>query len=147
MRNRTAKLLVIALLSSATVAMAQRPERPGRGGPRGNRIDFLATVLSLSDEQKTQATAIFETAQQASTSLRDSLAQQRQALNDAAKSNAADVQIDQLASNLGTTMGQLQAIQTKAFGKFYALLTTEQRTKLDQLHANGHGEPFGFAFP
>ena len=37
------------------------------------------------------------------------------------------------------TSGQLAAIQTKAFAKFYALLTAEQRTKLDELHANGRG--------
>jgi hypothetical protein len=36
-------------------------------------------------------------------------------------------------------MGQLTAIQTKAFAKFYALLTTDQRTKLDQLQTNGRG--------
>ena len=62
-----------------------------------------------------------------------------QALNDAAKSNAVDAAIDQLAAALGTTSGQLAAIHTKAFAKFYALLTTEQRTKLDELHANGRG--------
>ncbi len=44
------------------------------GGPRGNRIDFLATVLSLTDAQKTQATAIFEAAETASTSLRETQA-------------------------------------------------------------------------
>jgi len=64
---------------------------------------------------------------------------QRQALNDAAKSNAADATIDQLAATLGSTAGQLAAIQTKAFAKFYALLTTDQRTKLDELKSNGRG--------
>jgi len=136
MRKTTAKLLTLALLFSATAALAQRGGR-GPGGPRGNRIDFLATVLSLTDAQKTQAAAIFEAAETASTSLRETQALQRTALNDAAKSNAADAAIDQLAATLGATSGQLAAIQTKAFAKFYALLTTEQRTKLDELHANG----------
>lgn len=135
MRKTTAKLLTVALLLSATAALAQRGGH-GPGGPRGNRIDFLATVLSLTDAQKTQATAIFEAAETASTTLRET---QAQALNDAAKSNAADAAIDQLAATLGSTSGQLAAIQIKAFARFYALLTTEQRTKLDELKTNGRG--------
>jgi Spy/CpxP family protein refolding chaperone len=139
MRKTTAKLLALALLLSATAALTQGPRGHGPGGPRGNRIDFLATVLSLTDAQKTQATAIFDAAETASASLRETQASQRMALNDAAKSNAADAAIDQLAATLGATSGQLAAIQTKAFAKFYALLTTDQRTKLDELKANGRG--------
>ena len=138
--RKIAQLLTLALLFSATVlAQGRGGHGPGPGGPRGNRIDFLATVLSLTDAQKTQATAIFEAAETASNSLRETQALQRTALNDAAKSNAADASIDQLAATLGATSGQLAAIQAKAFAKFYALLTTEQRTKLDELHANGRG--------
>jgi Spy/CpxP family protein refolding chaperone len=164
MRKTTAKLLTLTLLLSATTILAQRPARPapggfggagstipadgqnrpgqGPGGPWGsgqNRIEFLGTVLSLTDEQKTQAKAIFDAAQTAGTSLRETQGLQRTALNDAAKSNAADGAIDDLAATLGTTSGQLAAIQTKAFAKFYALLTTEQRTKLDELQAKGRG--------
>jgi LTXXQ motif family protein len=85
--------------------LAQGGGRPGPGGPKPNRINFLATVLSLTDDQKQQATAIFDAAEQASTSLRDSLRQQRQALNGAAKASAADSQIDQLATILGDLTG------------------------------------------
>src|SRR4030095_12859883 len=139
MRKTTAKLLALALLFSAAAVLAQGPRGHGPGGPRGNRIDFLATVLTLTDAQKTQATAIFDAAETASATWHETQATQRTALNDAAKSNATDVTIDQLAATLGVTSGQLSAIQTKAFAKFYALLTTEQRTKLDELHANGRG--------
>ena len=139
MTKTKTKLLALALLFSATAALAQGPRGHGPGGPRGNRIDFLATVLSLTDAQKTKDTEIFQAAETASASLRETQASQRMALNDAAKSNAADAAIDQLAATLGTTSGQLAAIQTKAFAKFYALLTTDQRTKLDELKANGRG--------
>ncbi len=143
MRKTTAKLLTVALLLSATAALAQRGGH-GPGGPRGNRIDFLATVLSLTDAQKTQATAIFEAAETASTTLRETQALQRQALIDAAKSNAADAAIDQLAATLGSTSGQLAAIQTKALAKFYALLTTEQKAKFDELGTHERGaKPLG----
>jgi Spy/CpxP family protein refolding chaperone len=138
MRHKTTKLLSIALLSCVT-ALAQGPGRRGPGAANQNRIDFLATVLSLTDDQKQQATVIFDAAEQASTPVRESLTQQRQALNDAAKSNAADAQIDQLAATAGNLTAQLTAIQTKAFAKFYAILTEEQKTKLDQLKATGRG--------
>lgn len=157
MRKTTANLLTLALLFSSTAALAQRPARRGHGGveagagsttpldgqrPGGsgrNRIEFIGTVLSLTDEQKTEAKAIFDAAQTASTSLRETQALQRTALNDAAKSNAADGAIEDLAATLGATSGQLAAIQTKAFARFYSLLTAEQRTKLDELQATGHG--------
>ena len=137
--KRTEQLLTLVLLFSTTVVFAQGPRGHGPGGPRGNRIDFLATVLSLTDAQKTQATALFEAAETASAALRETQVQQHQALNDAAKSNAADATIDQLAATLGSTSGQLAALRTKAFAKFYALLTAEQRTKLDELHTHGRG--------
>lgn len=142
MRRTTAKLLTLGLLFSATAALVQRPGGHGPGGPGGpkqNRVDFLGTVLSLTNTQKTQAAAIFEQAQTASASLRETQGQQHAALQDAAKSNAADGTIDDLAATLGAKSGQLAAIHTKADAKFYALLTTEQRTKLDELHANGRG--------
>src|SRR6266545_4149425 len=104
MRTTTARLLALALLFSAGAALAQRGGH-GPGGPRGNRIDFLAPVLGLTDVQKSQAPAIFEAAETASTTLRETQALQRQALNDAAKSNAADASIDQLAATLGSTSG------------------------------------------
>lgn len=146
MRGRTTRRVAFAVLFSAAVALAQRPGGvgggPGAGGPEGqrgpgrNRTDFLATVLGLTDAQKTQATAIFEAARTASASLREKLAQQRAALREAATSNAAEIDIDRLASALGDTSGLLAAIHTKSFGKFYALLTPEQQEKLKKLHAN-----------
>jgi len=64
----------------------------------------------LTDAQKTQASAIFEEAQTASSSLRETQAQQRTALNDAAKSNAADAAIDQLAATLGAKVTRIHLI-------------------------------------
>ena len=137
-RTATATLLGLVLLS-ATILLAQGRGRPDSEAPRHNPVNFLATVLGLTDDQKQQATTLFDAAEQASIPLRESLTKQRQALNDAAKSNASDVQIDELATVLGDLSGQLAGIRTKAFAKFYAILTADQRTKLDQLHENGRG--------
>jgi Spy/CpxP family protein refolding chaperone len=142
MRYKPIKVFAIGLLLSATL-LAQGRGRPGSGEAKQSRIDFLATVLSLTEDQKLQATAIFEAAEQASAPLRESLSQQRQALNDAAKSNAADAQIDELAAPLGSLSGQIAAIQTKAFRQSYALLSEEQRQKLDELKTVGRGMRMG----
>jgi Spy/CpxP family protein refolding chaperone len=139
MKKTQVQRLALTVLLGATTVLAQGRGGHGPGGPRGNHLDFLATVLNLTDAQKSQATEIFEAAQTASTALRETHASQRAALGDAAKSNAADTVIDQLAASLGATSGQLAAIQAKAFAKFYALLTAEQRTKLDDLHASRGG--------
>ncbi len=138
MRHKIAQLLTIALLSGAPV-LAQGSEPIDPQTLKQKRIDFLTTVLSLTDAQKQQATTIFHEADQDSAPLRDSLKQQHQALDDAVKSNVTDSQIDQLATTLGSLMGQLTAVRTKAFAKFYSILTADQRRKLDQLQASGKG--------
>jgi Spy/CpxP family protein refolding chaperone len=123
----------------STPVLAQSPGGPGSGPSKHNRIDFLATILNLSDDQKQQATAIFDAAKQASAPLYSSLKQQHQELNNASKAAAADSQIDQLSASIGDLTGQLTAIRTKAFARFYAILHTDQQMKLDQLEASGRG--------
>jgi hypothetical protein len=59
----------------------------------------------------------------------------------AVKNNATSV-IDQLSSAIGTLNGQVLAIQSKADAAFYAILTSDQQTKLDQ--SGGLNGPGGF---
>ena len=47
--------------------------------------------------------------------------------------------LDRLSVAVGVIEGQLTAIRTKAFAKFYALLTAEQKTKYDSLGDRGPG--------
>jgi Spy/CpxP family protein refolding chaperone len=137
MMNRrllTATLMLVAALP----VLAQGP----RG--RGNSLDFLAGYLTLTDAQKTAATAIFAAAETASETARGSLTAARTALNTAVKANASDAELDRLAAAVGVIDGQLAGIQAKAQAKFYALLTAEQKTKYDALQAErGPGGPGG----
>ena len=54
----------------------------------------------------------------------------RQSLGDAVKVNNT-VSIDQIAANIGTLQGQITAINSKADAAFYAILTADQKAKLD----------------
>jgi Spy/CpxP family protein refolding chaperone len=86
--------------------------------------------LNLTDAQKEQARAIFSQSREASKPLFDQIRQNRQALAAAVKAGAPDAEIDKLASNLGPLMAQQSAIRAKAFAKFYATLTQDQKDKV-----------------
>jgi Spy/CpxP family protein refolding chaperone len=117
---------------------------PGRAGIQVDpqqmvalRIDRLATLLSLTDSQKQQATTIFDTAYKATEAQRTLLTQAQQALMTAAKANQAASEIDKLAANVGSLVAGIRATGAKAFAVFWQILTLEQRTKLDQLCGSG----------
>jgi Spy/CpxP family protein refolding chaperone len=126
--------LVIAISPGLALAQGPEPGNPGRDPQvrRERRTDFLARRLNLSDSQKQQAASIFDAAEETSKKLREDLKQAQEGLSKAVKTRATDEQIDQLARTVGTLVGQLAAIQTKASAKFRALLTEEQRQKFDQ---------------
>ncbi len=141
MRKRILPLL-IATAISATAVFAQRGFRGmNNGNPPDpatmieRRVNFLKTLLDLTDAQVTQATTIFTNAAAAATPLRTNLQTAHQSLRDAIKSNSTGT-IDSLAANIGTLTGQFTAVQSKADAAFYAILTADQKTKFDSV---GHG--------
>jgi Spy/CpxP family protein refolding chaperone len=129
-----ATLGAVALMAGAVPVLAQGP---GRGV--GNRLDYLAGYLSLTDAQKTQAQTIFDAAKTASSALQGQLTGAQDALRAGIKANSADSELDRLAGAVGTIQGQLAGIQAKASAKFYALLTPEQKTKYDAMGNRGGG--------
>src|SRR5229473_2747949 len=135
--------LIAACALFAVTLMAQRPfgTPPDPATMVQNRIARLTTQLSLTTAQVSQATTIFTNALTATTPLQTTLGTDRQSLLAAVKNNATSV-IDQLSSSIGTLNGQILAIQSKANAAFYAILTSDQQTKLDQ--SGGLGVPGGF---
>lgn len=133
--HQTKRKLLTATLAAFTLASALPAFAQGRGprGGQGNRLNFLAGYLSLTDAQKTQAQAIFDAAETASTTAQGQLTAAHEALQVAVKANAADGELDRLAAVVGTIQGQLTGIRAKASAKFYALLTAEQKTKYDAI--------------
>ncbi len=139
------KLLAVVMVSTGLM-WAQGPgPGPGPAGPRPPRsqpLEYLTLVLNLTDAQKEQARSTFDAAAETSRPLMEQLGPARQALHNAPKESRTDSQIDALAATVGSLEGQLAAIQTKAQVRFYNLLTTEQRDRLDKLAAVGGG-PMG----
>ncbi len=125
---------------AAAALLAALPLAAFQGGPPAERrLEFLSGYLSLSDTQQAQARAIFAAANTASETLRGTFESARTPLTAAIKANASDAEIDRLAAALGTIEGQLAAVRAKAEAKFYALLTTEQKTKYDAVSTHGPG--------
>ena len=148
MTRHITRLLAVATLSAtAILAQGLRHEHDlGHGSTTPpdtatvvqRQVSFLTTLLTLTTGQVTQATTIFTTAINAITPLQASIATARTSLSAAVKSNATAT-IDQLSTTIGTLTGQITAIDNKADAAFYALLTADQKTKLDQLGADGFG--------
>ena len=143
--NMLSKVSTLGVLLAATM-MAQRPfnSRAQGGTPPDpataaqHQVARLTTLLTLNTAQQSQATTIFTNSLTAIAGLQTTLNTDRQSLEAAVKSNATST-IDQVAASIGLLEGQALAIQKKADAAFYAILTSDQQTKLDQLGSFGGG--------
>lgn len=150
--KRLSRVIAAGVLLSATM-MAQRGFGPRANGGSPdpatmvqNRVTRLTTLLTLTAVQAAQATTIFTNAATATTTLQTTLSTDRDSLQTAIKGNATAT-IDSLSATMGSLTGQITAIQSKADAAFYAILTADQKAKLDQLggfgFGPGHGGPPG----
>ncbi|MGB9610590.1 MAG: Spy/CpxP family protein refolding chaperone [Bryobacteraceae bacterium] len=100
------------------------------------RVDRLAQVLSLTDDQKAQALKIFTDAQTAAERYRQEMQTARQSLLAAVKTNNLAA-IDSAARDIGSATAEITSIEARAEAAFYALLTPEQKQKYDQMPGRG----------
>ncbi len=144
------RILVIAsiavLIVAATVlALAQGHMGQGekrRGGP-GDMLEHISQALNLTDAQKEQAKAIFESQKAAGEERHAKLEEIHKQLEAA----TANGQFDETAvRNLANQQAQLQADEMvdhmRMHSKLYNLLTAEQKAKADQMmkmHGGGGG--------
>jgi Spy/CpxP family protein refolding chaperone len=144
--TRTLPVFSAAIALSAALAFAQGPGTPPDPQNMAQmRVKMLAAQLSLTDSQQASAVTIYANAYTAGQTIQTSLQTNRQSISDAVKANNIGA-IDQLSFTSGTLNGQLTAINAKAEAAFYAILTTEQRTKYDALPpggGRGQGGPGG----
>jgi Spy/CpxP family protein refolding chaperone len=145
MKREFVKLAAVAALATGFV-FAQTPSpTPSTNQPTG-RHQFvhrhrarLAQKLNLTDAQKAQAKTIFQQARESAKPIREQLRQNRQALVAAAKADKSNADIQKLAAVQGKLRGQMLAIRTETFAKFYNnVLTPEQRAKADQMQQQFH---------
>ncbi|GIU75395.1 MAG: hypothetical protein KatS3mg004_2482 [Bryobacteraceae bacterium] len=100
------------------------------------RVDRLAQVLSLTEDQKAQALKIFTDAQTAAERYRQEMQTARQSLLAAVKANNLAA-IESAARDIGSATAELTSIEARAEAAFYEMLTPEQRQKYDQMPGRG----------
>jgi hypothetical protein len=114
--------------SSAVGVPGFLPPTPGM-----DPVAFWTAYLNLDASQQTTVKTILSDQHTSSDAINANLDQARSALNAAAKANSADSEIDRLSANLGAVLAQTLAVQAKAYARFYALLSPDQKQKFDSL--------------
>jgi protein CpxP len=126
-----------AAVLAAGMALAQNapaqnsPHADRHGAQAGSMVDRLAAKLNLTDAQKQQAQSIFAAARKSAQPVRAQIRQDKQALAAAVKSGS-QADIDRISNGMGPLLAQASAMHAKAFAQFYAILTPEQKTQMDQ---------------
>jgi len=106
---------------------------PSRGAQEMNRLGVLTYMLTLNKDQQDQVKAIFDNEEVSSRVLLKQLKESSDALKAAEKAGADNPRIDTLAAEVASISGRLLAADARAESEVYALLSGEQRQKLDQL--------------
>jgi Spy/CpxP family protein refolding chaperone len=165
--KRFATGILTLLWAAGTVVMAQAPTPeieigtsygstlaiPGFLPPSIDQADpvaYWAGNLGLDAGQQASVKNIFADQQSATDALKSNLSRALTSLRAAAKANSVDSEIDRFSADLGSTFAQAVAVQAKAYARFYALLTPDQKQKFATLSAMPAGASlsvFGHAGP
>ena len=132
MIQRSIATLILFLFAAASVLAQNPPKQPSPEEMVQHRVSYLTTVLSLSNVQQQQATAIFTNAAKDATAVHDGLRSAHESLSAAVKSND-NTAIEQAASTIGNLIAQLTAANAKGEAAFYEVLTADQQNKMTQL--------------
>jgi Spy/CpxP family protein refolding chaperone len=135
------------LLAGSAFAQDPGRTRPTAEEMVSRRIEHLSAELQLTAEQKTEATTIFNEEATAIRALQPQLREASTALRNAVKTTGLDADIERAAAQLGTLQGQMAAINGKAQARLRAILTPDQKTKLDASMDRGPGMGGGFGGP
>ena len=123
---------------AAGMALALAPQGAAADHPhrmearRAMRRKMMIDSLGLTDQQQTQAKAIFSSAHESAQPLRQQLKQVRADLHAAIQ---AGQPVNDLAAAEGKLRGQLVAIRANAAEQFRGILTPVQLQKLQDLHS------------
>ena len=144
------KTIINSMLTTAFGTALLFAQGPPQGGPpnRGNppdpatmisrRVNRLTNVLGLTDAQQQQATRIFTDAATKASTIFTSLRSAHTDLKTAAQqNNASNIHI--AATSIGNLTAQLTEVEALAQAAFYAILTPDQQTKLNQVDGRRPG--------
>ena len=146
------RVLLTAVLATG-IAAAQRGgemggEMGGAGGGRGgegvlgnfaggrippkSKFDQFADKLKLNKDQRTEAQSIVDDARKETVPIQQQMFAARQDMAGAMVTGAPDQQVDELIKNYAPLSAKFAEIETKAFGKVFALLKPNQQSKAAQ---------------
>ena len=97
----------------------------------GSTILLFQALLNLTDAQIETLTEVFDTAAETASPVATAANAGKNALFEAAKSGKSDDEIEAIAKQQGALTTQLQALQARTFVKMWALLTDEQKAKVN----------------
>jgi Spy/CpxP family protein refolding chaperone len=141
MTNRIFNALAVAALS--TSFLVAQTTTTGRTPPTvaervAHRVARLTALLTLTTTQQAQATTLFTTEETALDAIRTDMQTLRTSLQTAVKANNSSA-IVTVATQIGADTTKQVEAQATADAAFYALLTTDQQTKFNELNTSGFG--------
>ena len=134
-RMMVAMLLLVGI---ATTLLIAQPGPPDPATMVQHRVQFLTTMLNLTQAQQTQATTIFTNAAQSQSTTMQNMKTAHDALQTAIKNNDSAA-IDQAANTIGSLTTQMTAAHARAEAAFLQTLNGDQQNKFLQLGPHGRG--------
>ena len=138
---------ICAILALAAVAMAAHPGHPGggphgkmRGGMHGDMMEAHFAALNLTEDQKAAVKQLHEELRAKAEPLMEQAHEQWEAVHtllDSANPNPTEVWTRAIAAH--QTRAQLKALHDDFKTRFTALLTDEQKAKLEEFHERHEG--------
>jgi len=111
----------------------------GAPGKRGGMMRRMGRALNLTDAQRQQIRDIMKQTAEAHADVRDQLKSLREKEKEAIKAGGSESELMNLAQSAAPLMAQLHGSRLVAQSKIYALLTPEQRQRLEQMQERGRG--------
>ena len=135
-------LIVVTLVALAGVVHAERPERPGRGGPPLERIlTRHADRLELDEETREAIAAVGREAREERETLRSELRREHRALRELLALDRPDeAAVLAQAERIGAVETRLQQERLRTMLAVRGLLSAEQREELVGIHEERRAE-------
>jgi len=115
------------------------PLRQRSAGPNSSATGIMQLVrrLDLTDEQSEQIKETIKTNREKIQAAQKAVAEARKALNEAVVEGADEAAIREAATAVGKALGDAAVLRANTTASVKAILTEEQRTKLEELRKEG----------
>lgn len=133
--------LILVPVLMAGAMMAQQTPAPNQPPAHRNAhqtaarhrtmLQRLTARLNLTSDQQSQVKAILKDSRAQAKDLSAKLKDERSALEAAVKSDSSQ-EIDRITQQNAQVNAQIRAVRAKAMAKIYAVLTPDQKAKIDQ---------------